>query len=143
MWTFLFQRTIRFMFKVNILKFVYFCLNIKVIAEEPGIAREKKILKKYFFFSYYTPGHPWVSTNNVQPNRSSRLAGYKQHIYECLVLLYRFIYSFNLVCEAETLLEVLSVKYGNRYSSVLINKIQIHFVKRTNLTKFLSEWEKH
>ena len=45
-------------------------------------------------------------------------AGYKQHIYECLVLLYRFIYSFNLVCEAETLLEVLSVKYGNRYSSV-------------------------
>jgi len=54
-------------------------------------------------------------------------------------LLYRFIYSFNLVCEAETLLEVLSVKYGNRYSSVLINKIQIHFVKRTNLTKFLSE----
>ena len=25
-----------------------------------------------------------------QPNRSSRLAGYTQHIYECLVLLYRY-----------------------------------------------------
>ena len=26
----------------------------------------------------------------IQPNRSSRLAGYTQHVYECLVLLYRF-----------------------------------------------------
>ena len=25
-----------------------------------------------------------------QPNRSSRLAGYREHIYECLVLLYRY-----------------------------------------------------
>ena len=25
-----------------------------------------------------------------QPNWSSRLAGYREHIYECLVLLYRY-----------------------------------------------------
>ena len=27
----------------------------------------------------------------IQPNRSSRLAGYREHIYECLVLLYRLV----------------------------------------------------
>ena len=27
----------------------------------------------------------------IQPNRSSRLAGYREHIYECLVLYFLFI----------------------------------------------------
>ena len=43
---------------------------------------KKQILRKNFkyFLAYNTPGHPWVSTKNVS---------YTQHIYECLVLLYR------------------------------------------------------
>ena len=36
------------------------------------------------------PGHPWVSTKFLKPNRSSRLAVNPQHIYECLVLSCRF-----------------------------------------------------
>ena len=43
----------------------------KTLAEVPGVARGN------FFFEF-------------QPIQSSRLAGYREHIYECLVLLYRF-----------------------------------------------------
>ena len=53
---------------------------------------KKKILKiNRLFLAYNTPGHLQVPTKKIQPIRSSRLAGYKQHIYiyECLVLLYR------------------------------------------------------
>ena len=39
--------------------------------------------------AYYTRWPPMSVHNKFQPNRSSRLAGYTQHIYECLVLLYR------------------------------------------------------
>ena len=54
------------------------------LAEEPGVARGKKFLKKKIeFFELMS-----VDKKN-QPNRSSRLAGYTQHIYECLILLYR------------------------------------------------------
>ena len=44
-----------------------------------------------FYLAFNTLGHPLVSTKKFQPNRSSRLAGYTQHIYECLVSLYRDI----------------------------------------------------
>ena len=80
-----------------------------LLAEGPGVARgkinfeEKKILKKInfpkkinlkknifdFFLAYVTPRPPLSVHNKFQPNRSSRLAGYREHIYECLVLLYR------------------------------------------------------
>ena len=61
---------------------------------------EKKILKKNeeknnlkknfeFFLTYVTPRPPMSVHKKFQPNRSSRLAGYREHLYECLVLLYR------------------------------------------------------
>ena len=38
-------------------------------------------------------GPPMSVHKKIQPNRSSRLAGYREHIYiyECLVLLYRLV----------------------------------------------------
>ena len=44
----------------------------------PALPVEKKIRT---FSAFDTPGHPWVSTKKIQPIRSSRLAGYTQHIY--------------------------------------------------------------
>ena len=66
----------------------------------PALPVENKILKKIFekilkkkifnFFLAYIPPRPPMSVHKkIQPNRSSRLAGYREHIYECLVLLYR------------------------------------------------------
>ena len=40
------------------------------------------------FLAYNTPGHLRVSTKKIQPIRSSRLAGQREHIYKCLVLFY-------------------------------------------------------
>ena len=64
-------------------------MNIfNILAEGPGVAREKKSN-----FLAFNPSWPPMSVHKkFQPNRSSRLAGYTQHIYiyECLVLLYRF-----------------------------------------------------
>ena len=75
--------------------------------EGPGVARgkinfkekkfekknfEKKNLKKIFsnfFLAYVTPRPPLSVHEKFQPNRSSRLAGFREHIYERLVLLYR------------------------------------------------------
>ena len=51
---------------------------------------EKKIWKFRFFLAYVTPRSPLSVHNKFQPNRSSRLAGYREHIYECLVL-YRLL----------------------------------------------------
>ena len=76
---------------------------------EKKFFEEKKISKKYiskkiifekknvenfffgFFLAYVTPRPPLSVHKKFQPNRSSRLAGYREHIYECLVLLYRFV----------------------------------------------------
>ena len=58
----------------------------------PALPVEKKILKKKnfeFFLAYNTPRPPLSVQKKFQPNRSSRLAGYREHIYECFVLLYR------------------------------------------------------
>ena len=55
---------------------------------------EKKSFTKKnleFFLAYVTPRSPLSVHKKIQPNRSSRLAGYRKHIYECLVLLYRLI----------------------------------------------------
>ena len=43
------------------------------------------------FLAYNTPRPPMCVHKKCQPNRSSRLAGYTQHIYECRVLFYRLI----------------------------------------------------
>ena len=50
------------------------------------------ILKKKFEFclAYVTPSYIWVSTK-IQPIRSSGLVGQRELIYECLVLLFRYI----------------------------------------------------
>ena len=42
-----------------------------------------------FCLAFNTPGHPWVSTKKCQAIRSNRLVGYREDIYECLVLSYR------------------------------------------------------
>ena len=41
------------------------------------------------FLAYVTPRPPRSVHKKFQPNRSSRLAGYREHINDCLVLLYR------------------------------------------------------
>ena len=82
-------------------------------AEGPGVARgKKKIWKKikdleknWNFLAYVSPRLPMSVHKNFpqathecpqknQPIRSSQLAGYKEHIYECLVLFYRFVKHF-------------------------------------------------
>ena len=71
---------------------------ISVLTEGPGVARgkiifEKKILTKKFsnfFLAFNTLRPPMSIHKKFQPNQSSRLTGYREHIYECLVLLYRF-----------------------------------------------------
>ena len=62
------------------------------LAEGPGVARGKKKFRKFFFWiflAYITPRPSLSVHKKFQPNRCSRLAGYREHIYECLVLLYR------------------------------------------------------
>ena len=62
-------------------------LFIIKLAEGDGIAREKNFLKKKFekklgiFLAYITPRPPMSVHKKFQPNRSSRLAGYREHIY--------------------------------------------------------------
>ena len=80
----------------------YKYVHYKVVAEGPGVARVKKFLKNKIFekkkfeiffldflISLYHPRPPLSVHKKFQPNRSSRLAGYREHINECLVLLYR------------------------------------------------------
>ena len=45
-----------------------------------------------FFLAYISTRPPLSVHKKFQPNRSSRLAGYREHIYECLVLIYRLGY---------------------------------------------------
>ena len=57
------------------------------------LAREKKFEKiNYNFLAYETPRLPMSVHKIFHPVRSSRLAGYKEHIYECRVLSYRCKY---------------------------------------------------
>ena len=63
---------------------------MKTLAEGPGTASGEK--NSNFFIPW-----PHMSVHKkFQPNQSSRLAGYRQHIYTniCLVLLYRYIKIF-------------------------------------------------
>ena len=54
----------------------------------PALPVEKKVFFE-FCLAYNTPWPPMSVHKKFQPNRSSRLAGYREHIYDCLVLLYR------------------------------------------------------
>ena len=45
---------------------------------------------KFNFLAYVTPRLPMSVHKKCQPIWSSRLADYREHIYESLVLLYRF-----------------------------------------------------
>jgi len=74
---------------------MFLFLNYVKLAEGPGVARgKKKIFKKIYckkigkkleknsnFFSLYNSPRPPMSVHNkFQPNRSSRVACYRQHI---------------------------------------------------------------
>ena len=65
----------------------------------PGVARGNKIKNlKYleeierfdFYLAYVTPRLRMSVHKKCQPVRSSCLAGYWEHVYECLVLFHRF-----------------------------------------------------
>jgi len=49
---------------------------------------ENKVLN--FFLTFTTRRPPLSVHKKIQPNRSSRLAGYRQHIYMNVLFLYRF-----------------------------------------------------
>ena len=52
-----------------------------ILAEGPGVAVENKIWKNFwFFFSLRHPRPPMSVHKKIQPNRSSGLAGYREHI---------------------------------------------------------------
>ena len=63
-----------------------------------------------------------------QPIRSSRLAGYREHIYECLVLLYRNPIKWLLLCFR------LPINTGFRPSAEYNRKTYILY-RRRNLLK--------
>ena len=67
----------QFKFMVGLIHILYLVQYIYILAKVHGVAR--KII----------PGIPQGFFKNYQPIRSSRLAGYRKHIYECLVSLYR------------------------------------------------------
>ena len=59
----------------------------------PGVVRG--ILKKeLIFLAFVNPGIPLGFLKKYQPIRTSRLAGYREPIYECPVLLYRYFQPF-------------------------------------------------
>ena len=75
------------------------------LAEGPGVALGKKNLEKKildFFWAYVTPRPPLSVHKKFQPNRSSRLASYREHIYECLVLLYRLAWEPSVAQETHS-----------------------------------------
>ena len=53
-----------------------------ILAEVPDVAC---VIKNWIFFVYDTPRIPMGSLEKCQPIRPSRLAVYREHIYECLV----------------------------------------------------------
>ena len=78
--------TLKYCYNVVILFHFYLTITI---AERPGVAFEKKMLKKLIIFCLYHPPATHECSQKFQANRSYRLAGYTQHVYECLVLLYK------------------------------------------------------
>ena len=57
------------------------------LAKVAALAVEKKKLEKIIFLTYVTPEIPLSSLKKCPLIRSSRLAGYREHIFKCLVLL--------------------------------------------------------
>ena len=60
-----------------------------VLAEGPGVARRRKKIEKNnfekknldFFLAFIIPRLPMSVHKKFQPNRFSRLTGYREHIY--------------------------------------------------------------
>ena len=75
---------------------------IIITSWRPGVARGKKhfFLKINFFLAYNTLQPPMSVHTKIQPNRSSCLAGYAQHIYDMNVVFY-YIYIIINVKTAE------------------------------------------
>ena len=61
------------------------------IAQVHHCAKKDSDFKTKFYQTQNCDVNVWCVHKKVQPNRSSRLAGYREHIYECLVLLYRLV----------------------------------------------------
>ena len=76
-----------------------FCQFYYKLAEGPGVARGKINFEK----NLCHPRPPLSVHKKFQPNRSSRLAGYREHIYDCLVILYRYFVQFFLL-EAQNIM---------------------------------------
>ena len=73
--------------------------QIQILLARPGVARGKKVLKKkkmnknnFRFFQPDIPRPPMSVHKKIQPNRSSRLAGYTQHIYTNVLFYYIVCY---------------------------------------------------
>ena len=61
--------------------------------EKKNVRKKKDFEKIIFeFFLAYNTRRPPMSVHKIfKPIRLKRLAGYREHLYECLVLLYRQI----------------------------------------------------
>ncbi len=68
----------------------------------------KKNLNFLMFMAYNTPWPPMSVHKKFQPIWFSRLAGYREHVYKCLVLLFRI--SSNMRCGSLTLFIPLEIK---------------------------------
>ena len=86
---------------------------INELAEGPGIDRGKKLKKNVEKMSV---------SKKIQPNRSSRLAGYTQHLYECLVKLYR-LYRYRIHLSASCKGTVYIYRQNVQVGYTFINKL--------------------
>ena len=57
-----------------------------------------------------------------QPNRSSRLAGYREHIYECLVLWYKLLVGILMMLTLSFEIKIWSVLHETMQGPSLMNK---------------------
>ena len=86
-----------------IFHFIHFLSKrLKILDKRLGVARGikkkmkkirlKKLIKKTileYFQPMLPPGYPWVPLKKCQSIRSSLLSGPREHIYGCLVVIYR------------------------------------------------------
>ena len=83
----------------------YFRIHSKISKVSPrtntnySVSKDTNMLNKYnnhILFAMIDNGLAYINNMSVhkkcRPIRSSRLAGQREHIYECLVLLYRFMW---------------------------------------------------
>ena len=107
--------------------------------------RKKKFWTFFFwiFLAYITPWPPLSVHKKCQPNRSSRLAGYRQHIYirmSCLIYKKRRASGFNLRC-ALSICTFLSIKFKRtvnaifKWFSIIIGRVACPMYNGTFLIK--------